>query len=75
MGKVGSVIADIEKLTRHASLWRCRRMLIWISPDTIGTVINPTASACKHAHQVSEMTKDEKQAIDADRPRLQGGNS
>ena len=40
-------------------------MLIWISPDTIGTVINLTASACKHVHQVTEMTKDDKQAMDA----------
>jgi len=30
----------------------------------VGTAINPTASACKHACQGTEMTKDEKNAID-----------
>ena len=82
-------------------------MRTWILPDTIGTATNPTAGACKHVHQVIEMTKDERQAmdahgitckpkdvyyykdfryerladavhyaeIDADRPRLEGGNS
>jgi hypothetical protein len=50
-------------------------MLTWILPDTIGTVINPTASACKHVPEVTEMTKDEKQAMDAEQPRLESGNS
>lgn len=40
-------------------------MLIWISPGTIGTAINPIASANKHARQVTEMTKDDKQSMDA----------
>ena len=65
MGKVGNVNAAIEAYRRHASPWSCRRMLIWISPDTIGTVINPTASACKHVHKVTEMTKDDKRSMDA----------
>ena len=82
-------------------------MRTWISPDTIGIVTNPTVSACKPIHQVTEMTKDERQVmdahgitckskdvyyykdfryerladavryaeIDADRARLEGGNS
>ena len=40
-------------------------MLIWISADTIGNVINRIASTCKNVHQVIEMTKDDKQAMDA----------
>lgn len=59
MGKVGSVIAGIEKPREHAPPWSCRRMPTWISPDTIGTVINPTASARKDVFEVTEMTKDE----------------
>jgi uncharacterized NAD-dependent epimerase/dehydratase family protein len=31
-------------------------MLIWISPGTIGTAINPIASASKHVHEVLEMS-------------------
>jgi len=64
-GTVGNVIADIERPRRHASPWCCRRMLIWISADTIGNVINRIASTCKNVHQVIEMTKDDKQAMDA----------
>jgi hypothetical protein len=40
-------------------------MRTWISPGTIGIVINPTASASKHVHQLTEMTKDGKQTMDA----------
>jgi len=65
MGKVGNVNAAFDPSRRHVSLWRCRRTRIWISPDTIGIVINPTASAGEHVHQVTEMTKDDKQTMDA----------
>jgi hypothetical protein len=40
-------------------------MLIWISTDTIGSVINRTASTCKNVNQVIKMTEDYKQALDA----------
>ena len=52
-------------------------MLIWISPDTIGTVTNPTANTCTDVHEATKMTKDAVRyaKIDADLPRLEGGNS
>jgi len=40
-------------------------MHIWISPGTIGTAINPTASVSLHVHQMAEMTKGDKHNMDA----------
>ena len=64
MGTVGSVIADIENPGTPVLLWNCPRMLIWISPEMTGTAINHAASASKNVYQVTEMTKDQKQAME-----------
>lgn len=66
MVAVGNVIVDTERPRRHASPWCCRRMLIWISTETIGNVINRTASTCKNAHQVIKMIEGDKQTLDVD---------
>lgn len=64
MGLVGCAIVDIGKTRAHASPCNCRKTLTWISPETIGTVINLTASAILHVHQVTEMTDKDRQTMD-----------
>jgi hypothetical protein len=64
-GKVGSVIADIERPRQVASLWSCRRMRIWTSPGTIGTVINHTASDRMRVLQETVINKKDTQTMEA----------
>ena len=61
LGRDGNVNVAIENLRRHASPWSCRKMLTWISTDTVGTAINLIANVREHVHRVIEMNKDEKQ--------------
>jgi hypothetical protein len=59
------VIVAIGSRRRRALLLRCRKTLIWTSPETIGTAISLIASGRTHVRQETVVNKKDKQMMEA----------
>jgi hypothetical protein len=65
MGMAGNVIAAIKNLRQRALLLRCRRMLIWISPEMTGSATSLIASARTHVRRETVMNNKDEQTMEA----------
>ena len=61
----GNVIGAIENPRRRALLLRCRRMLIWISPEMTGTATSLIASDRTNVFREIVMNKKDEQTMEA----------